>query len=139
MKARGLAGCYRILISRKGGTGEMVHSDHASTLFEMLFSICPCLEYRARPEVFVWNAERRNEVLAACLNSLINPEIQQRFQDCLPFRMRNHSWKGLNYTQTTSLQVCDLGFGRILILDFRFSLIDGYLHPHWHPLYHVDT
>lgn len=90
MKARGLAGCYRILISKRGGTGEM-RSAHASALFEMLFSICPCLEYRARPEVFVWNVERKNEVLAACLNSLTNPEIQQKFPDCLPFRMGNNS------------------------------------------------
>lgn len=71
----------------------MVHSAYASALFEMLFSICPCLEYRTRPEVVVWNAERRNEVLAACLNSLINPEIQQKFQDRLPFKMQNNSWK----------------------------------------------
>lgn len=57
----------------RSGTGEMVHLAHASVLFEMLFSIWPCLEYRARPEMYVWNAERRNEVLAAWLNSLINP------------------------------------------------------------------
>lgn len=80
-----------ILISKRGGTGKRVHSAHASVLFEMLSSICPCLEYRARPEVYVWNAERRNEVHAACLYSLINPEIQQKFQDCLPFRMENNS------------------------------------------------
>lgn len=110
MKARGLAGCYRILISKRGGTGEIVHSAHASALFEMLFSICPCLEYRAHPEVFVGNAESRNEVLAACLNGLINPEIQQKFQDCLPFRRGNNSWKELICKQTTLLQVWDLGF-----------------------------
>lgn len=88
----------------------MVHSAHASALFEMLFSICPCSEYRVRLEVYVRNTERRNEVLAACLNSLINPEIQQKFQDWLPFRMGNNSCKGLIQKLTTSLRLRDLGF-----------------------------
>lgn len=105
MKAKGLAGCYRIFISARGGAGEIVRSAHASTLFEMLFGICLCSEYRARPEVFVGNSETANRVLGACVNSLINPEQQKVSGLLAPSGWGAIAGRGFIYKLTTSLRV----------------------------------